>query len=194
MIRSLILSASVIALAGCAGVLPSPEPADALYRFGPLEPVYQLEASVTVREPEASRLLSGRTMAAEDSSGAMRYVRSVQWSDRSTSLLQEAVLDQLGGRDGNVALPAQAGAVTDYEFSWRISDLSLKGDTARCKLEGTLLRGTKRSVYRQTAISTSAEARGRTDASRAFALVDAGRACTREVAAFIADAAKPVED
>ena len=190
MFRPLILAAAALSLGACASVIPQRDPADALYRLGPLDPAYDLAASVTVREPEASRLLAGRSIAAEDETGAMRYVRSVQWTDRATSLMQEALLDLLSGEGANVALPAQAGAFTDFEFSWRISDLTLKGDTARCRLEGTILRGKERSVFRQTSIATSANARGSTDAARAEALVQAGQACAREAAAFIADATR----
>ncbi|ABI76720.1 putative lipoprotein [Hyphomonas neptunium ATCC 15444] len=190
LIQPLVLAAA-LALSACAGIIPQRDPANALYRIGPLEPAHQLSASVTVREPEASRLLAGRFMSAEDETGAIRYVRSIQWSDRSTSLMQEAVLDLLNGEGGNVALPAQAGAVTEYEFSWRISDLTLKGNTARCRLEGAILKGRERSIQRQTSISTSATASGNTDAARAQALVEAGQACAGEAAAFIAATALP---
>jgi ABC-type uncharacterized transport system auxiliary subunit len=190
MFRPLILAAAALSLSACAGVIPQREPANALYRLSPMEPAYTLSASVTVREPEASRLLAGRFMSSEDETGAIRYVRSIQWTDRLTSLMQEAVLDLMRGEGGNVALPSQAGALTDYEFSWRISDLTLKGDTARCRLEGTLLKGRARSVYRQASISTTATAAAGTDAARAEAMVEAGQACAREVAAFIAGAAQ----
>ncbi len=190
MIRPLILAAAALSLAGCASIIPQRDPASALYRLSPLDPAYTLSASVTVREPEASRLLAGRSMAAEDDTGAMRYVRTVQWTDRSTSLMQEALLDLLGGEGSHVALPPQAGALTDYEFSWRISDLTLKGDTARCRLEGTILKGQERTVFRQASIATSANARGNSDAARAEALVEAGQACAREAAGFIAEATR----
>ncbi|MBY9066649.1 ABC-type transport auxiliary lipoprotein family protein [Hyphomonas sp. WL0036] len=187
MIRSIILPAAMVVLAGCSSVIPQPEPASALYRLAPMEAEYQLAASVTVREPEASRLIAGRWMAAEDENGGMRIIRSVQWTDRSTSLMQEALLDLLNGEGANVALPAQAGALTDYEFSWRISDLTLKGSTARCRLEATILKGQERSVLRQSTISTTATARGNSDMARAEALVEAGQACARDAAAFISE-------
>lgn len=190
MFRPLILLAAALSLSACAGVIPQRDPPNALYRIGPLEPAYTLSASVTVREPEASRLLAGRFMSAEDETGALRFVRAIQWSDRSTSLMQEAVLDLLGGEGANVALPAQAGASTDYEFSWRISDFTLKGETARCRLEGSILKGRDRAIFRQTSISTTATATNRSDGARAQALVEAGRACARDAAAFIAEATR----
>lgn len=191
MVRPLLFVLGALLLGACSSVIPQREPANALYRFGPLDPAYELQASVTVREPEASRLLAGRAIAVEDETGAMRYVRSVQWTDRATSLMQEALLDLLRGEGSHVALPAQAAAVTDFEFAWRISDLTLKGDTARCRLEATLLKRQERSVYRQVSISTSAVAASQSDASRAEALVEAGQACARQAAEFIVDATRP---
>ena len=191
LMQPLVLAVAALSLSACAGIIPQRDPANALYRLGPLDPAYPLAASVTVREPEASRLLAGRFMSSEDETGAIRFVRSIQWTDRSTSLMQEAVLDLLSGEGGNMALPAQAGAVTDYEFSWRISDLTLKGNTARCRLEGAMLKGRDRNVYEQTSISTTATADGNSDAARAEAMVQAGQACAREAAAFISQIAQP---
>ena len=92
MFRVLILAAATLSLGACAGVIPQREPANALYRLSPMDPAYPLSASVTVREPEASRLLSGRFMSAEDETGAIRFVRSIQWTDRLTSLLWRSSL------------------------------------------------------------------------------------------------------
>ena len=60
-------------LAACVSVLPEPKVPQGLYRFAAVETVYDLEASIVVREPEASRLVAGRAIAAEDSSGALRF-------------------------------------------------------------------------------------------------------------------------
>lgn len=191
MLRFLIVCLAASTLIGCTSVLPRRPPADALYRLGPLEPAYTAPASITIREPEASRLFSGRFMATEDESGAVRLIRSVQWTDRATSLMQEAVLDLLSGQGGNVAVGVQGGAPTEFELAWRISDMTLSGQTARCRIEATLLRGPGREVHGQRSISVTAPASGGSDAARALALVEAGRACARETAAFIAAAETP---
>lgn len=186
MLRFLIICLAAAVLAGCTSVLPSRPSADALYRLGPLEPAYAAPASITIREPEASRLFSGRFMATEDETGALRLIRSVQWTDRTTSLMQEAVLDLLSGQGGNVAVGIQGGAPTELELAWRISDMTIRGQTARCRIEANLLRGPQREPFSQRTISVTAQASGGSDAARALALVEAGRACARETAAFIA--------
>jgi cholesterol transport system auxiliary component len=78
-------------------VLKQPEAPDAYYRIGPMEPMHRLTATVTIHEPEASRLFSGRTIAAEDETGALRIVRGVQWTDNATEMMQGALLDSLSG-------------------------------------------------------------------------------------------------
>ncbi|MFN4024099.1 MAG: ABC-type transport auxiliary lipoprotein family protein [Hyphomonas sp.] len=189
MLRFLIVCLAACALAGCTSVLPARPAADALYRLGPLEPTYAAQASITIREPEASRLFSGRFMVTEDETGAVRLIRSVQWTDRATSLMQEAVLDLLSGQGGNVAIAIPGGAPTEFELAWRISDMSIRGQTARCRIEASLLRGPQRELSGQRSISVTAQASGGSDAARALALVEAGRACARETAAFIASVA-----
>lgn len=188
MFRFLTIGLAAVAVSGCTSVLPSRPVADALYRLGPLDAAYTAPASITIREPESSRLFSGRFMAAEDEAGALRLIRSVQWTDRATSLMQEAVLDLLSGEGGNVAVGIQGGAPTEYELAWRISDLTLRGQTARCRIEASLLYGPARQLHSQHLISVTAQASGNSDSARALALVEAGRACARETAAFIASA------
>lgn len=189
MLRFLTICVATLAIAGCTSVLPSRPAADALYRLGPLDPAYTAPASVTIREPEASRPFSGRFMATEDETGALRLIRSVQWTDRATSLMQEAVLDLLSGEGGRAAVGIQGGAPTEYELAWRISDMTIRGQTARCRIEASLLHGPSRQLHSQHLISVTAQASGNSDAARALALVEAGRACARETAAFIVSAA-----
>lgn len=193
MIRPLAIIMSAALLAGCVNVLPEKETPDALYRFGPMDVAHVIDASIVVREPEASRLVAGRAIAAEDSTGALRLVRGVEWTDSATQMMQIALLDSLGGAGRNVAVAAGSGAPADYELVWRISDFTLRGDDARCRLEATLLSGKDRSVIKQTTVSTTAVALNGSNAARAQALTDAGRACVGDVAAFIADTAKAAE-
>lgn len=185
MIRNLFLCAAFACLAGCVSVLQQPEAPDAYYRIGPMEPMHKLSATVTIREPEASRIFSGRTIAAEDATGALRIVRGVQWTDNATEMMQGALLDSLSGEGAFAALPSDSAGPTQFELNWRISDFTLSGDQARCRLDATLVTGRTRTVVSQTSLATTAIALDGSNASRAKALTDAGRACVSELAAFI---------
>jgi ABC-type uncharacterized transport system auxiliary subunit len=174
-------------LAACVSILPEKKAPEALYRFGPMESMHALDASIVIREPEASRLVGGRAIAAEDRDGALRLVKGVEWTDSATRMMQVALLDTLGGSDGGIAVASDTGAPTDYELAWRISDFTLSGTTARCRIEATLLEGRSRKVLAQTNVSTTAIALDSGNAARAKALTDAGRACVSDVAAFVAE-------
>ncbi len=187
MIRTLILSAALASLAGCVNVLSQPDAPEAFYRIGPMEPMHQLNATVTIREPEASRLFSGRTIAAEDETGALRIVRGVQWTDNATEMMQGALLDSLGGEGEFAALPSNTSGPTQFEVTWRLSEFTLYGETARCRLDATLLRGRTRGVVAQTTLETTAIALDTSNAARAKSLTDAGRACVSELASFIVE-------
>ena len=189
MIRRFTLILAAAGLSACVSVLPEQKAPEGLYRFGPMEALHMIDASVVIREPEASRLFGGRAIAAEDSSGALRLVNGVEWSDSATRMMQVALLDTLGGSNGGVAVASDTGAPTDYELAWRISDFTLSGITARCQIEATLLEGRSRKVLAQTNVSTTAIALDSKNAARAKALTDAGRACVSDIAAFVAERA-----
>jgi ABC-type uncharacterized transport system auxiliary subunit len=189
MARRLALVLAAATLASCVSVLPEQKAPDGLYRFGPMDPLHAIDASIIIREPEASRLYGGRAIAAEDTYGALHLVKGVEWSDSATRMMQIALLDTLGGDDSSVAVASETGAPTDYELAWRISDFTLSGTTARCRIEATLLEGRSRKVLAQTNVSTTAIALESKNAARAKALTDAGRACISEVAAFVAEKA-----
>ena len=189
MIRRFTLLLAAAGLSACVSILPEQKAPEGLYRFGPMEALHMIDASVVIREPEASRLFGGRAIAAEDSSGALRLVNGVEWSDSATRMMQVALLDTLGGSNGGVAVASDTGAPTDYELAWRISDFTLSGTTARCRIEATLLEGRSRKVLAQTNVSTTAVALDSKNAARAKALTDAGRACISDIAAFVAERA-----
>ncbi|MBU2604549.1 MAG: membrane integrity-associated transporter subunit PqiC [Alphaproteobacteria bacterium] len=187
MVRAMVLMIVAASLAACVSILPEKKAPEALYRFGPMESMHALDASIVIREPEASRLVGGRAIAAEDRDGALRLVKGVEWTDSATRMMQVALLDTLGGSDGGIAVASDTGAPTDYELAWRISDFTLSGTTARCRIEATLLEGRSRKVLAQTNVSTTAIALDSGNAARAKALTDAGRACVSDVAAFVAE-------
>ena len=187
MVRAMVLMIVAASLAACVSILPEKKAPEALYRFGPMESMHALDASIVIREPEAPRLVGGRAIAAEDRDGALRLVKGVEWTDSATRMMQVALLDTLGGSDGGIAVASDTGAPTDYELAWRISDFTLSGTTARCRIEATLLEGRSRKVLAQTNVSTTAIALDSGNAARAKALTDAGRACVSDVAAFVAE-------
>lgn len=189
MLRRLVITLAAASLASCVSLLPEQKVPEGLYRFGPVETVHPLDASIVIREPEASRLFGGRAIASEDSSGALRLVPGVEWTDSATRMMQIALLDSLGGEGGGVAIGSDTGADADFELAWRMSDFTLSGTTARCRIQATLLEGRSRKMLAQTSVSTSAVAQGSDNASRAKALTDAGRACVSDVAAFVAEKA-----
>lgn len=193
MIRTLMIAAGLVSLAACVNVIERAEPPEAYYRIGPMQPMHRLQATITIREPEASRLFSGRAIAAEDGNGGLRIVRGVQWTDNATQMMQTALLDSLGGEGQFAAMSADASGPAEFELAWRVSEFTLYGETARCRLDATLLKGRRRAVVAQTSLATSAIALDATNAARAKALTDAGRACISEMASFIAQEARAQE-
>jgi cholesterol transport system auxiliary component len=189
MIRSIILAAALVALPACVSVIPEPEVPEGLYRFGAMTETYPVETVVAVREPEASRLFGGRVIASEDGAGALRLVRGVEWADNATRLMQVAVLDALDDAGAGVAVALETGARADYELVWRIEEFTLAGTLARCDLEATLVEANTRKVVAQTNVSSSVNADGSTNAARALALAEAGRACVGQVAGFVSERA-----
>lgn len=185
MIRVLMTGLAAYSLAACVSVLPEPKVPQGLYRFAPMETAYDLNASVLIREPDASRLVAGRTIAAEDSSGALRLVPNVEWTDSSTRLMQMAMLDALQGQGAGKAIAPETGAPAPYELSWQVTDFTLSGTTGRCRVRATLMDGGSRDVLDQIVVSNSASANGGSNADRAKALGEAGRACVNDVAAFV---------
>ena len=189
MIRTLSILLATAALTACVSVLPEPEAPEGLYRFGPM-PVHQpVETTVAVREPESSRLFGGRAIAAEDSGGALRLVRGVEWADNATSLMQVAMLDALGDGEEGVAVAFESGVLADYELVWRVEDFTLAGTQARCRLEATLVDARSRKVIAQTNVTSSVSAGDASNAGRALALAEAGRSCVGEVSTFVAEKA-----
>jgi len=193
MIRSISFAAAFAALTACVSILPEPEVPDGLYRFGSMTETYSVGADVAVREPEAARLFGGRVIASEDGAGALRLVRGVEWADNATRLMQVAVLDALDEQGDGVAVALETGARADYELVWRVEDFTLAGTLARCDVEATLVDAVTRKVVAQTNVSSSASADGSSNAARALALAEAGRACAGRVAGFVSEQAVAAE-
>ncbi len=188
MFRCLSVLAGAAALAGCVSVLPEPETADALYRFGPMPATHQLSAVVSVREPDSPRLFGGRAIASQASDGSLRLVPGVEWADRATRMFQLSLLDTLDSSAGGAAISSSEAGVGDYTLSWRISDFSLTGNTARCQLELTLLPAASDAAVAQTGVASTVTADHRAASARAQAMAEAGRGCVRQAADFVVEA------
>jgi cholesterol transport system auxiliary component len=193
MIRSISIAFASLALTACVSVLPEPEAPEGLYRFGAMTETYPVEAVVSVREPDSSRLFGGRVIASEDTGGALRLVRGVEWADSAARLMQVAMLEALDDTGAGVAVALETGARADFELVWRIEDFSLAGTQARCDLEATLVEASSRKVVAQTNVTSSANADGSSNEARALALAEAGRACVGQVAGFVSEKAVAAE-
>ncbi|MBD3769791.1 MAG: membrane integrity-associated transporter subunit PqiC [Rhodobacterales bacterium] len=193
MIRSLSIAFAALSLSACVSVLPEPEAPDGLYRFGAMTETYPVDAVVAVREPEASRLLGSRVIVSENTAGALRLVRDVEWADNATRLMQVALLDAVNDAGAGVAVAYESGARADYELVWRIEDFSLAGTQARCSLEGTLVEARSRKVVAQTNVASTAAATGSANEARALALAEAGRSCVARIAGFVSEKAVAAE-
>ncbi len=189
--RSLFTLIGLAALGGCLSVLPEPSAPGALYRIGQMETSSQLAAHVVIREPEAPRLFAGRDMVVEGADGGLRLVAGAEWAGRYTRLVQIALIDSLSGGDG-MALEASSGAPGDYELSWRVSEIAVSGNRARCALDLTLLDGRTRAPVAAAKVSAEGRSSGNAPGERAQALSVASRACVAKAAAFVATNASAV--
>ena len=107
----------------------------------------------------------------------------------ASRLMQVAMLDALDDSGAGVGVALGTGARADYELVWRIEDFTLAGTRARCGLEATLVQANTRKVVAQKTVTSTADAAASSNASRALALAEAGRACVGQVASFVSEKA-----
>ncbi|MEM1391417.1 MAG: hypothetical protein AAGG45_10075, partial [Pseudomonadota bacterium] len=168
---------------GCVSVLPEPQTPDALYRIEAVSSPVKLTKTVTIREPEAPQIMSGRAMTREDVSGAIRLIPSVEWAGRSTRLMQLALVDSFVGETGGAVLP-ETGIQAELELSIRLSTLGFVDDTAVCKGTVSLLDMKTRTILQQARIEARAQQGGSASAST---LKDASEMCVAEITEFVKD-------
>lgn len=186
-LKTLSLIAALMVPAGCVSVLPEPEVPAGLYRLGDIQPSLNLEHTLIVREPEGGRVFGGRALASENSDGALRLIKGVEWAQSASRMLQSGLLDTFGTKGGGVALAKDVGAPGTFELAWRMSDFTVSGVNARCELEVTLLDGRTREPIKQQEVRASAIAVSDKASDRANALAEAARACVQGTAQFIAE-------
>jgi len=187
---AILIAASAFTLTACISVLPEASVADGLHRIGPLDASQSLSTSVVIREPDGGRVFGGRAMASEGSDGSLRLIPGAEWTENATRMFQVGVLDALSGAGAGYAMPAGTTAPGDYELAWRMSDFSVAGTTARCRLDVTLLNGKTREPVARDTVMVTADAATDDTTDRARALTDAARKCVLETAAFVAETAR----
>ena len=189
--RTAFASLAALAAGGCVSVLPQPDIPTALYDLPAptAQGALAFEGSVLITEPDASGLFGGKSVVVDGAEGGLAVLRSVQWSDRATRLLQTALLDQLV-RDGGpgIAMADSVGARADHDLRWRLSDYSVRNGVARARATVTLLDARTRQPLAQKDIATSAPVTGDRPADDIRALRAAGQALVSDVALFVADA------
>lgn len=174
-------------LAACVSVLPEPETPRGLYSIEPAGAKTSLPENVIIREFEAPELIGGTAMIAEDSDGARRLVRSVEWSGRLTREMQMALIDSFDTEASGTALLPELGVSARYRVIGRIQTLLLRGEAAECVATVSVADGSARGLVGQTTVRSGAVALRDRAPDRAMALRQAAEGCVAQLAAATAD-------
>ena len=196
-LQVITLIAAGLALSACVSVLPEPSAPDALYRIEAGQDYAGLTQNVTIREPEAPRLLAGQGLGSEASDGALRLIPGVEWSGSATRQLQLAMIDSFasgaGGEPGHALLP-ELGVIAPVELASQLKVFNLRGDTAICEMTVSLVTSGKRDLLARTEISARAVADSRSGRDRAQALRLAGSDCAAQAARFAIETLEAAEE
>ncbi|MCF6328600.1 MAG: ABC-type transport auxiliary lipoprotein family protein [Henriciella sp.] len=181
-----IVLAAVLSVVGCVSVLPEPETPDALYRIEAAHMRQDLPVNLVVREPDAAQIVAGQALVSVDASGAMRLVRSVEWSGRSTRLLQLALIDSFLMTGDGAALLPETAVTAQYELISRVRAFELRGEEAVCEFSVSVVDTGMHLLVEQAEVSAQRTARSDRAPARAAALKSAGEACVAQMAEFAA--------
>ncbi|MEL6387995.1 MAG: ABC-type transport auxiliary lipoprotein family protein [Pseudomonadota bacterium] len=197
MIHRICFFALTFVLSACVSVLPEQQTPEALYRVSPPAVSVSLTENVMVREPDAPRLFAGRAIATEDSDGALRLLPGAEWADRSTRLMQTALIDTFGASDTGTAMAADGSATARHELDWRIVDLHLRRTEAVCQVVVSLYDRDARVIVGRATLSATVPAATGRNGARVGALREAATDCVAQTARFVADtqvASTPMAD
>ncbi|MEO0607422.1 MAG: ABC-type transport auxiliary lipoprotein family protein [Pseudomonadota bacterium] len=184
-IAPLCLVAAGLALSACVSVLPEPSAPDALYRIDAAEPYSGLQSHVTVREPEAPRLIAGPGLVSEARDGALRLIPGVEWSGSATRQMQLAMIDSFEVGTGGHALLPELGVIAPVELASQFKVFNLRGETAVCEMTISLVTSGQRDLLARTEIKARATAASRSGRDRAQAMRLAGSDCAAQAAGFV---------
>jgi cholesterol transport system auxiliary component len=107
----LLAAATVLALAGCGGILPKPPPPPALYRLTPLDaagtPARGVNAQLAVELPTASTALDSERIALMRSPLSFDYFADAAWTDHAPEMVQSLLINSLQNA-GQIRVVARA--------------------------------------------------------------------------------------
>ena len=147
--RCLPLLFSFLLMGGCLSVLPEPEAPEALYAVSSPTTDLALAHTVIISEFEAPRIMAGTGLISEADRGGFRLIRSVEWSDRLTRLMQLALVDSFASQGEGLAVLPEAGVLAPYRAAGRIHKLVLRGDVAVCEASLVITDLKQRTVVAQ---------------------------------------------
>jgi cholesterol transport system auxiliary component len=183
-LKLVIAGIGASALTACVSVLPEPEAPQALYSIEAQIERPGLTHVLTVREPEAARLVSGQGLVSEAPDGGLRLVPGVEWAGPATRQMQFAIIDSFKpGAMGNAVAP-ELGIAADYELASRIVGLKLRGQTAHCSIVVSLIDSRDRTLVARREIQAQSDAVSSSARDRALALSAAASECADQVSAF----------
>ncbi len=185
--RRMFLLLPMVLITGCLSVLPEPEAPGGLYSISSARANLGLAQNIVIREFDAPEIMAGRGVVSESPTGALRFVRSVEWSGRLTRLLQLALIDSFTGAGPGVALSPESGVAAPYVASGRIHRLVLKGDVAVCKASVVLTEPARRRLIAQFETEVEQQVNGTSAEQRALSLRAAAGTCVADLASAVSE-------
>ena len=181
--RCLPLLFSFLLMGGCLSVLPEPEAPEGLYAVSSPTTDLALAHTVIISEFEAPRIMAGTGLISEADRGGFRLIRSVEWSDRLTRLMQLALVDSFAsqGEEGVAVLP-EAGVLAPYRAAGRIHKLVLRGDVAVCEASLVITDLKQRTVVAQPEAKVQLPVLENALEDRALTLAAVAGACAADLA------------
>ena len=171
-------------LAACVSVLPEPEAPDALYSIEADVTLPGLAHNITIREPEAARLMAGQGMVSEGADNGLRLIAGAEWAGPATRQIQFAMIDSFKTGEAGSAVAPETGVLTPYELASRLSALKLTGTQAVCEMKVTIITSVDRALVAQRIVRAEQSASNSSVANRARALRAAASACATQASQF----------
>ncbi|HEX3860174.1 MAG TPA: ABC-type transport auxiliary lipoprotein family protein [Stellaceae bacterium] len=158
----------LLILAGCGGLLPSPQHRD-IYRVSPAvnftAPLPRITAQLVVAAPTAPGDLDTKRIALSRASGSIDYFDASEWSDRATFVVQDALVAAFRQSGSFPAVgPDNADLRADWLLNITVRDFEAAYDSpdkapkAVVRLDAQLLHMPDRRVVAQQSFGHAAPA------------------------------------